>query len=111
MDYCPGCQDAKRRIAELEAINSAPDVGEFMVSLEKEIRFQRQKWGTEHDAGKTDADWFWLIGYLAGKALTCAIRGEPEKALHHIITTAAACANWHAARTGKTNMRPGIAEP
>ena len=27
------------------------------------------RWGNDGDAGKTDADWFWLIGYLAGKAL------------------------------------------
>jgi len=45
---------------------------------------------------------FWLIGYLAGKALS-----KPEKQLHHIITTAAACLNWHMARTVSNNMQPG----
>jgi hypothetical protein len=115
---------------------------------------------TAHDAGKTDADWYWLIGYLAGKALhnppeqvpdwnwcdlcghrpsaiggycsecdvlthaveTSSVAEVPalieqrkasaktavEKQLHRIITVAAAAANWHAAKLGKTNMRPGI---
>jgi hypothetical protein len=41
---------------------------------------------------------------LAGKVIN-----KPEKALHHIITTAAACLNWHSAKLGTHNkMRPGI---
>src|SRR5689334_17585738 len=75
---------AADRIEELEAINHAPDVETFFCAVEKETRYQRQLWGAEHDEGKTDADWFWLVGYLAGKALTCAIRGEADKALHHL---------------------------
>lgn len=54
------------------------------------------------------ADWFWLLGYLGGKALHAHGAGNAEKAEHHIITTAAACANWHRAVFGKTDMRPGI---
>ena len=41
---------------------------------------------------KTPEDWFWLIGYLVGKAIR---PDDPGKRLHHIITTAAACLNWH----------------
>jgi hypothetical protein len=84
-----------------------PEIHDFLKAVEREALHQRNRWGAEHDAGKTDADWFWLIGYLAGKAIN-----KPEKLLHHVITTAAACLDWHAARVGAhTAMRPGIADP
>lgn len=83
-----------------------PEVVDFLVAVEREALFQREKWEGTDDAGKSDADWFWLIGYLAGKAMS--LSASPEKRLHHIITTAAACLNWHAARVGAyTTMRPG----
>ncbi|HEY0915401.1 MAG TPA: hypothetical protein VGE22_11065 [Solimonas sp.] len=84
------------------AINT-PEIADFLKAVENEALHQRDRWGADGDAGKADADWFWLIGYLAGKALH-----KPEKVLHHIITTAAACLNWHAAKLGVHNrMRPG----
>lgn len=83
---------------------STPEIHDFIVAVEREALHQRDRWGSDHDAGKTDADWFWLIGYVAGKALH-----KPEKRLHHIITTAAVCLNWHAhAIEMFTKMRPGI---
>lgn len=95
-----------RDAAKYRAINT-PEIHDFIVAVEREALHQRERWAADHDAGKADADWFWLIGYLAGKALH-----KPEKRLHHIITTAAACLNWHAAALGAHNaMRPGIAEP
>lgn len=89
---------------------NTPEIADFLSAVHNEALHQRERWGTQGDAGKADADWFWLIGYLAGKA----IRPDttPEKRLHHIITTAAACLNWHGARVGAyVDMRPGIAEP
>lgn len=92
------------RAAELEALINTPHTADFIESVRLEAAHQQTRWGAEHDVGKTDADWFWLIGYLAGKALH-----KPEKRLHHIITTAAACLNWHAHLTGhRSKMRPGI---
>lgn len=92
--------------AQLATLNT-PEIHDFIVAVEREAKHQRLRWGSDHDAGKADADWFWLIGYLAGKALH-----KPEKQLHHIITTAAACLNWHAAKLGThTGMRPGIEPP
>ena len=44
----------------------------------------------------------------AGKALHAHASGNVEKAEHHIITTAAALANWHLSMFGGTDMRPGI---
>lgn len=89
-----------------------PIVDDFFAGVEREAAYQRERWGTYSDAGKEPTDWFWLIGYLAGKALNSAIRGDRDKALHHTISTAAACANWHAAIKGTSNeMRPGIEPP
>lgn len=86
---------------------NTPEIKDFVAAVQNEALHQRHRWRAEHDVGKTDADWFWLIGYLAGKAM--APNMPVDKQLHHIITTAAACLNWHAARVGAhTGMRPGI---
>lgn len=91
-----------------ELINS-PETVDFMAGVPLEAAHQRERWGAEHDAGKTPFDWFWLVGYLAQKAASAAVSGDVEKALHHTISTAAALANWHAQLSGKSNqMRPGI---
>lgn len=96
--------NALRRDAERYRAINTPEIHDFIVAIEREALHQRERWASDHDAGKTDADWFWLIGYLAGKAIN-----KPEKKLHHIITTAAACLNWHAHAIGiHQQMRPGI---
>lgn len=99
--------DADRRDAEAYRRINTPEVADFLAGVHNEALHQRERWGAEGDAGKTDADWFWLVGYLAGKAIRPD--ATPEKQLHHIITTAAALLNWHAARIGAyAAMRPGI---
>lgn len=104
--------DALRgEISEMRARLNTPEVVDFMAGVPLEAAHQRERWGSDHDAGKTAADWFWLVGYLAGKALHSEASGNHEKALHHVITTAAALANWHSAILSKTNMRPGIMPP
>lgn len=96
----------------LSALLNTPEVRNFGAAVVLEALHQRERWGTDSDAGKTAADWFWLIGYLAGKALHAAIAGNVDKALHHTISTAAACANWHAHITGASvAMRPGTDQP
>lgn len=100
---------AEREIIRLDELINSPHTADFLEAVRLEAAHQRERWGTEHDEGKLDADWFWLLGYLAGKAVHSDVYG---KKLHHIITTAAACLNWHAARTGAdTRMRPGIQPP
>jgi hypothetical protein len=99
-----------QRLSALEALINNPQTESFLDAVRVEAAHQQERWGVDHDAGKADADWFWLIGYLAGKAL------RPEntlnKKLHHIITTAAVCLNWHGHATGmRTRMRPGIEPP
>jgi hypothetical protein len=93
----------------LHALINTPETVDFIKAVQTEAAHQRERWPSEKDAGKTDADWLWLLGYLAGKALHNLTAGNTEKGLHHIITTAAACANWHHQRTTGNSMRPGIA--
>jgi hypothetical protein len=99
-------------IARLTALLNTPEVEDFAKGTALEAAHQRERWGADHDAGKTPFDWFWLIGYLAQKAASAHVEGNTEKALHHTISTAAALANWHLALTGTdTRMRPGIDTP
>lgn len=100
-----------REIGRLNALLNTPETEDFYKGIELEAAHQRQRWPSEQDAGKTPADWFWLVGYLAGKCLTSVIGGDTQKALHHTISTAAALANWHRAIKGAGNMRPGISMP
>ena len=96
----------------LLALIHNPHTDDFLESVRTEAAHQRERWGTEHDAGKGAPDWFWLLGYLAGKALHAWKSGEDEKLKHHVITTAAACLNWHAQVSGVSDaMRPGIEPP
>ena len=94
----------------LEGEINAPATEEFFDAVRREAAHQRARWGAAHDAGKEPSDWFWLLGYLSGKALQAAVRGDLPKALHHTISSAAVLANWHAALRGETDMRPGIGE-
>lgn len=102
------CREAER----LSALVNTPQLKDFASAVVLEAVHQRERWGVEHDAGKAPSDWFWLLGYLGGKALTAHIAGNRDKALHHTISSAAALANWHAAISGdSTLMRPGISTP
>lgn len=92
----------------LLALVNSPELRDFSRGVMLEAAHQRERWGHEHDAGKTPADWFWLVGYLAGKALHAHAAGNAEKAQHHTISSAAAIANWHGSILGTHNMRPGI---
>lgn len=119
----------------LSALINTPELLDFQKAVLLEAVHQQDRWGSDHDGGKTPEDWFWLISYLSGRALAhhkeaerlstlvsevykendlarLAIEGQidfhREKAVHHCITTAAACANWHMAVVGKISMRPGV---
>lgn len=109
----PSLADRTGRDAAVEAARKAvinsPETADFMSAVPLEAAHQRERWGVDHDAGKSPFDWFWLIGYLAQKAADAAVRGDVEKAKHHTISTGAALANWHAALSGKdSRFQPGI---
>ncbi len=99
-------------VRRLTALLNTPQTVDWVESVRLEAAHQRERWGSDHDAGKSPADWFWLLGYLSGKALAAAVAGNTEKALHHTISAGAVLANWHLALSGAdTRMRPGIVEP
>lgn len=81
-----------------EALNTA-ETQHFMKGLAIEIAHQREVWKAT-DPHRSDADWYWLIGWLGGKALTDPheegdARTPLEQKLHRIITVAAAAAHWY----------------
>ena len=108
----PVAAEKDARDVEIDRLNkiiNTPHDGDFIKAVSIEGEHQRQRWGADSDAGKTPADWFWLVGYFAGKALHAHVSADTKKAEHHVITTAAACLNWHLAMFGETDMRPGHA--
>jgi hypothetical protein len=99
-------------VHRLRALINTPQIDNFLEAVKLEAAHQCERWGAEHDAGKSPPDWFWLLGYLSGKALAAALNGPREKALHHCVSSAACLLNWHASMSGvRTGMRPGIETP
>lgn len=96
-------------VRRLTALLNTPEVEDFAKAVVLEAAHQRGRWKADHDAGKEPQDWFWLVGWLAGKAVHAAILGDLDKAKHHCISSAAVLANWHARLSGvNSEMRPGI---
>jgi hypothetical protein len=79
------------------ALINSPQTANFLGSVKTEAAHQVKRWGAAHDRGKSAENWYWLVGYLAGKALRSVIEGDNQKALHHTISTAAALSHWHEA--------------
>lgn len=75
--------------------NDKPITEDFLQGVVAEKDHQVRRWGTTQDRNKAPADWFWLLGYLGGKALHAHNDGDREKALHHTISSAAVLAHWH----------------
>ena len=100
-------------VRKLDARINSPITDDFLKGVRYEAAHQVGRWGSAHDRGKTPLDWFWLIGFLAQKAVHAAQQADLDKALHHTISTAAALLNWHAQLHGQpldpdNSMRPGI---
>jgi len=103
--------DLAKGYQRLHALINTPLTDDFLQAVTVEAAHQVERWGAEHDDGKTDADWFWLLGYLGTKALLNP-GDDHEKKLHRIITVGAAAFNWWKRTRGiDLRMRPGIAEP
>lgn len=89
--------DEKMEHNLLKELLSRPEIDDFWEGLVLEAAHQRQRWGDAHDRSKSAENWYWLVGYLAGKALRAAIEGDKPKAKHHTISAAAALFQWHKA--------------
>lgn len=81
----------------LHGLINNPHTDEFLRATQLEAAHQRDRWGEAHDRGKSAENWFWLVGYLAGKCLRAVITGDRDKALHHTISSGAALCNWYEA--------------
>jgi hypothetical protein len=104
----------KARVLELEGRINTPHTDDWFDAVRLEAAHQQERWGSEHDAGKEPTDWFWLLGWLGGKAVAAAIKGDEEKAKHHTISSGAVLLNWFrqlASEARSPSMRPGIEEP
>jgi hypothetical protein len=72
-----------------------PEITNFLSGVKLEAAHQIQRWGEAHDREKSPEDWYWAVGYLAGKALRAQRDVDEDKFLHHLISTAAVLSNWH----------------
>jgi hypothetical protein len=89
-------------VSRLTDLINSPEIENFLEGTRLEAAHQVERWGAAHDRDKSAENWFWLVGYLAGKALRAAITGDRTKALHHCISSAAALLNWHRAIAADT---------
>jgi hypothetical protein len=98
-------RDALARVcAELRRLDCeirGAETSDFFKGAIHEVVYQQELHAID-DARKDPQDWFWTLGYLAGKALRAQTDGDAAKFHHHAITCAALCANWH---------RHGLAKP
>jgi hypothetical protein len=78
----------------LKELLSRPEIDDFQDGVMLESAHQRQRWGDAHDRSKSAENWYWLVGYLAGKALRSTIEGDQVKARHHTISSAAVLFQW-----------------
>lgn len=118
---CAGCEPEKMCLAHRDLLEDfeneiddairerldTPEMLDFLRAVKVEAQHQRDRW-KKTDPMKSDADWYWLIGYLGGKALMDPHEPEDERTsldrrLHRIITVAAAAYNWHEAAKGGKN--------
>lgn len=74
---------------------SNPEINLFMEGVVIEAAHQVERWGAEHDASKTFEHWTALLTRLLGKFVDANWSHDGDKALHHLITIAAVCANAH----------------
>ena len=100
-----------KEVDKLRKLINTPEIDLFLRAVHLEAVHQVERWGTVNDRAKRPADWFWLVGYLAGKALHSQVSGNTDKALHHCISTAAALYNWHCSIKGvDIRMCPGSSD-
>ena len=79
----------------MDALVNSPEVDDFMKAIPLEAAHQVERWGAEHDRRKSAWDWYWTLGFLAGKAAHSMLSGDWFKAKHHCVTVAALALNWH----------------
>lgn len=79
----------------MKRILNTPLIQDFVEAVIGEAQHQYYHWSEDHDASKNPPDWFWTLGYLAGKAQAAHLAGDVDKALHHTVSSAALLYHWH----------------
>lgn len=79
----------------VRALLNRPEIDDFLAGVKLEAAHQMLRWGPGQDREKDPEEWFWVVGYLAGKALQAQRTGDDGKFMHHLITLAAVASNWH----------------
>jgi len=92
---CAELTQLKSERDRAESLINNPEINNFIEGVKSEAAHQVKRWGENHDGLKTPEDWLWLLAYLSTKATQASRYGDKEKYLHHIVTCAAACFNWH----------------
>lgn len=87
--------DSLHEIERLKNLLSRPQLFPFIEAVRCEMVHQQLRFPPGHDQIKTSADWIWLLAHLATKGAAASTYGDLDKALHHTISTAAACGHWH----------------
>lgn len=85
---------ARARVTELEQTINSPHNADWFEGVRIEAAHQMERW-ILYDEKKEDTDWYWTLGYLAGKCLAAMAKGDIEKAKHHTISTGALLLNWY----------------
>lgn len=60
-------QGLAHEVQRLHALINTPELFDFDRAVQLESAHQKERWGDKHDSAKEPQDWFWLVGYLAGK--------------------------------------------
>jgi len=89
------CAEVRDELLELRNLLNTPELDDFVKGAVLEAEHQRLRHGDKVDLDKKPEEWFWLVGYLAGKGLQAQRQGDMNKFRHHLISTAAVLANWH----------------
>jgi len=122
-------QAKAKEFDRLHALVNTPELVDFPAAVHLEAVHQEERWGKKEQESKAAIDWFWLVGYLSGRALEhdreaerllaqvggsdaeadrafydLQIAHHREKAVHHTITTAAALNHWHASMLRKARV-------
>ncbi len=101
------------RLLELEGRINTPHTDDWFEAVRLEAAHQVERFGAT-DGDKDGPAWFWLLSWLAGKALHAWKDGDSEKMKHHLVSSSACLLNWWRHVAGEApapSMRPGIADP
>lgn len=82
---------------DFAAMLQEPGGEQFVAAMRLEAAHQAMRWGLPEDREKSAENWFWLLGFIGGKALRAQLEGNRQDAMKHTIEAAACLMHWHRA--------------